>query len=145
MWCPRCIKFGVITPIIFLINSNIVFASSDIPLSLNEAENLAIERDAKLSEIHLKSEALQEGSVAAGTLPDPKLKFGLMNFPTDTFERDQEPMTQIQLGVTQMFPSGDTLQLKSERMLDNAKGESARAAVQQRNVLQQIRTSWLDV
>ena len=116
-----------------------------MPLSLQEAEKLAIERDAKLSEIRLKSEALQEGSVAAGTLPDPKLKLGLMNFPTDTFERDQEPMTQIQLGVVQMFPSGDTLQLNSDRMIDKAKGESARAAAQQRNVIQQIRMSWLDV
>lgn len=145
MWCPGCKKFDVITAFLFFINSNLVFASSDMPLSLQEAEKLAIERDAKLSEIRLKSEALQEGSVAAGTLPDPKLKLGLMNFPTDTFERDQEPMTQIQLGVVQMFPSGDTLQLNSDRMIDKAKGESARAAAQQRNVIQQIRMSWLDV
>jgi outer membrane protein TolC len=141
----RCIKLCVLTPILLLIYPNIVFASSEVPLSLQDAENLAVERDAKLSEIRLKSEALQEGSVAAETLPDPKLKFGLMNFPTDTFDIEQEPMTQIQLGVVQMFPGGDSLQLKSDRMVDNARGESARATTQQRNVIQQVRMGWLDV
>ena len=145
MLSHRCKYLGALAPVLILLNSNLVFASNGISLSLQEAEGLAIEQDPRLSEIRLKSEALQESSVAAGTLPDPKLKLGLMNFPTDTFDRDQEPMTQIQLGVVQMFPSGDTLQLKSDRMVDNARGETARALAQQRNVLQQVRMSWLDV
>ncbi len=141
----RCKYMGVLAPVLILFSSNLVFASNGISLSLQEAESLAIEQDPRLSEIRLKSEALQESSVAAGTLPDPKLKLGLMNFPTDTFDRDQEAMTQIQVGVVQMFPSGDTLQLKSDRMVDNAKGETARATAQQRNVTQQVRMNWLDV
>ena len=145
MWCPGHKKLGVLTPILLLINSNIAFASSGVPLSLQDAENIAIHHDAKLSEIRLKSEALQEGSVAAGTLPDPKLKLGLMNFPTDTFDLEQEAMTQIQVGVVQMFPGGDTLQLRTGRLADNAKGESARAEAQQRNIIQQVRMGWLDV
>ncbi|MDH3948320.1 MAG: TolC family protein [Gammaproteobacteria bacterium] len=126
-------------------NSSLVFASNGMSLSLQEAESLAIGQDPRLSEIRLKSQALQESAIAAGTLPDPKLKFGMMNFPTDTFDREQEAMTQIQLGVVQMFPGGDTLQLKSDRMIVNAKGESARAAARQRNVIQQVRMNWLDV
>ena len=145
MLCHRCKKLCVLAPILVLLNSNPVFASNGMSLSLQEAESLAADQDPRLSEIRLKSEALQESAVAAGTLPDPKLKFGLMNFPTDTFDRDQEPMTQIQLGVVQMFPSGDTLQLKSDRMVDNAKGETARAMAQKRNVIQQVRMNWLDV
>ena len=145
MLCHRCKYLGALAPVLMLLSSNLVFASNGISLSLQEAEGLAIEQDPRLSEIRLKSEALQESSVAAGTLPDPKLKLGLMNFPTDTFDRDQEPMTQIQVGVVQMFPSGDTLQLKSDRMVDNAKGETARATAQQRNITQQVRMNWLDV
>ena len=145
MWCPDGIKLGVLIPIIFFVNSDVVLATSSIPLSLQEAEKLAIEGDAKSSEIRLKSEALQEGSVAAGTLPDPKLKLGLSNFPTDTFDREQEPMTQIQVGVVQLFPRGKTLELQSSRMGDDAKGELARAEAQRRNILQQVRISWLDV
>jgi outer membrane protein TolC len=145
MWCPGRKMLGAFIPIIILINSEVVLADNKIALSLQEAEHLAIEGDAKLSEIRLKSEALQEGSVAAGTLPDPKLKLGLMNFPTDTFDREQEPMTQVQVGIVQMFPRGKTLELKSSRLGDDAKGELARAEAQRRNILQQVRISWLDV
>lgn len=145
MKCPRCKTLGWLIPILVFVYPNISFASSGMPLSLQDAEILATERDAKLSEMRLKSEALREGSVAAGTLPDPKLKFGLMNFPTDTFDIDQEPMTQIQLGVVQMFPGGDTLELKTGQLADNAKGASARAAAQHRNVVQQVRLGWMEV
>ena len=141
----RCKQLCVLVPVVFIFNSSLAFSSSSASLSLQEAESLAIDQDPRLSEIRLESESLQESAVAAGTLPDPKLKFGLMNFPTDTFDRDQEPMTQIQVGVVQMFPGGDTLQLKSDRMVDNARGETARAKAQERNVLQQVRMSWLDV
>ena len=145
MLCNRCSKLRFLTFTLVLLNSSLVFASNNVSLSLREAESLAIGQDPRLSEIRLKSEALQESAVAAGTLPDPKLKFGLMNFPTDTFDREQEPMTQIQVGVVQMFPGGDTLQLKSDRMAVNARGETARAMAQQRNVIQQVRMNWLDV
>jgi outer membrane protein TolC len=145
MLCPGCSKSRLVSAILLLASSNYIFAESGIPLSLQEAEALAIERDAKLSEIRLNSESLQERSVAEGTLPDPKLKVGLANFPTDTFDRDQEAMTQIQLGVVQMFPRGKTLELTSSRMGDDAKGELARAEAQRRNVIQQVRVSWLDV
>ena len=145
MWCPGYKELGVMIPILIFSNSNMAFASSGVPLSLHDAENLVIHHDAKLTEIRLKSEALQEGSVAVGTLPDPKLKLGLMNLPTDTFDLEQEAMTQIQVGVVQMFPGGDTLQLKTGRLADNAKGELARAAARQRNIIQQVRMGWLDV
>lgn len=145
MWCPGGMKMRALTSILLFVSSSCAFADSGIPLSLQQAETLAIERDAKLSEIRLNSESLQERAIAEGTLPDPKLKLGLMNFPTDTFDREQEPMTQLQVGVVQMFPRGKTLELKSGRMGDDAKGEFARAEAQRRNIIQQVRISWLDV
>jgi len=93
MLCPGCKKVRFVSVVLLLASSNYLFADNGISLSLQEAETLAIERDAKLSEIRLNSESLQERAVAEGTLPDPKLKVGLANFPTDTFDREQEPMT----------------------------------------------------
>ena len=40
----------------------------------------------------------------AEALPDPRLTVGVMSVPVDTFELDQEPMTQITVGVAQTFP-----------------------------------------
>ncbi len=36
------------------------------------------------------------------------------NFPTDSFNINQEPMTQLTVGVSQMFPRGDSLALPSQ-------------------------------
>ncbi|MGB3224153.1 MAG: TolC family protein [Desulforhopalus sp.] len=60
--------------------------------------------------------ALEARSVAAGTLPDPTVSVGLANLPVDTFDIDQEPMTQITVGVTQIIPRGDSLKLKREQL-----------------------------
>ena len=145
MWCPGYWKMRTLIPMLWVASAGWVFADNGPPLSLQQAETLAIARDAKLSEIRLNSESLQARSVAEGTLPDPKLKVGLANFPTDTFDREQEAMTQIQLGVVQMFPRGNTLELQAARMGDDAMRELARAGAQRRNILQQVRINWLDV
>lgn len=145
MWCPAYIKRFALISILLLVNPAWVVADSGITLSLQQAEALAVQQDDKLSEFRLLSESLQEKTMAEDTLPDPKLKLGLLNFPTDTFDRDQEAMTQIQVGVVQRFPRGKTLELTSGRVGDNAKGELARAEAQRRNVIQQVRINWLDV
>ena len=56
---------------------------------------------------------MMEKSVAEGELMDPKLQIGLLNLPTDTFDFDQEPMTQFKVSYIQQFPSGDSRRLPS--------------------------------
>ncbi len=55
-------------------------------------------------------------SVAAGTLPDPKMTFGVVNLATDSFDFNQEAMTQFKVGVSQMFPRGDSLGLRQKQL-----------------------------
>jgi len=43
-----------------------------------------------------------------------------MNFPTDSFDRDQEGMTQLQFGVSQVFPFPGKLGLMEEVASFNA-------------------------
>jgi outer membrane protein TolC len=85
-------------------------------LSLEAAVQAAQDNDPWLVENRHSQTALEARSVAAGTLPDPTVAVGLLNFPTDTFDIDQEPMTQIKVGVTQMIPRGDSLKLKREQL-----------------------------
>ncbi|MDX1444228.1 MAG: TolC family protein [Gammaproteobacteria bacterium] len=90
-------------------------ASPDEALSLAEAERIAIERDAERSRLLEESGAEREAAQAQSALPDPEIRLGAMNLPTDTFALDQEPMTQVVLGVRQMFPPGDTLDFREEQ------------------------------
>ena len=82
-------------------------------LGLARAEQLALERDTLHGSLVAKVDALEQQSIADQQLPDPKVQLGLVNFPTDTFRRDQEPMTQVLVGVQQAFPRGDSLQIRS--------------------------------
>lgn len=81
-------------------------------LSLQEAITAALGSDPWLQGSELSEKALLAEAVAAGELPDPLLTIGLANLPTDTLDFDQEAMTQFKVGIAQMFPRGDTLQLR---------------------------------
>ncbi|WP_227370694.1 TolC family protein [Halomonas sp. M20] len=80
-------------------------------LELNQAVQMAQSRDPWLSGSQYTQDALEAEATAAGTLPDPKISLTAGNLPADTFNTHQEPMTQFSIGVTQMFPRGDSLDL----------------------------------
>ena len=61
-------------------------------------------------------DAIESLSVAARTLPNLKMAVGLLNLPTDTFDFSQEPMTQLNVGVSQMFPRGDSLAIRQKQL-----------------------------
>jgi outer membrane protein TolC len=93
-----------------------VARSGDNTLSLGEAVKAAQLNDPWLVGNRHSQDAIESMSVAAGTLPDPKVSLGLANMPLDTFDFNQEPMTQFKLGVTQMFPRGDSLAVKKKQL-----------------------------
>ena len=57
-------------------------------LTIESAVQIALERDALTSVYQSRSDAYREQSFAEDTLPDPKVKLGFLNFPTDTFARN---------------------------------------------------------
>ncbi|MEC9340146.1 MAG: TolC family protein, partial [Pseudomonadota bacterium] len=95
---------------------------------LQTVEHLALQSDAGLAALSARAEALAEQAVAEAQLPDPKLKLGLNNFPTDTFHRRQEPMTQVQVGVVQAFPAPGTLGHREAQATSLARAADAAVA-----------------
>lgn len=89
-------------------------------LSLEQALDYALDNEPWLTANKYQQAAVQAQSLAAGTLPDPVLTLGLMNLPTDGFAFDQEGMTQIKVGVSQMFSRGDSLELKQQALAQSA-------------------------
>lgn len=86
------------------------------PLTLEQAVALARSQDPWLRGSHYREQALQDESVAAGTLPDPVLSLGMANLPADNFSFGREPMTQFRIGVSQMFPRGDSRALRQRQL-----------------------------
>jgi len=89
---------------------------STAALSLEEAVALAQRNDPWLAGSEFRQQALEAQSTAAGTLPDPVVSLGFANVPTDSFDFDQEAMTQVKVGVSQMFPRGDSRAINQKRL-----------------------------
>ncbi len=82
------------------------------PLGVLIEEGLS--NNQSLKSLEYQFEALTEQVTAAGALPDPRLGIGLLNLPTDTFDFDQEPMTQKQIFIAQKIPWSGKRALRSE-------------------------------
>ena len=115
-----------------------------LPLTLAEAEDRAIEHEPGQAVFLARSDVLEEQSVAVGQLPDPKLRMGLANFTLESGGFTTESMTQAQLGFRQTFPPGKTLAI-STRQLQSLAGEmNQKANARGRDVLTSVRNTWLD-
>ncbi len=114
-------------------------------LSLEKAVSLALARDAGLRQYRAATEAASENSIATGQLPDPVLRFGAKNLPTNTFSIDQEAMTQLSVGIMQQFPAGDSLALQAQIQALEADSWRERTALQRLHVINQTRQRWFDV
>ena len=84
-------------------------------------------------------------AVAAGQLPDPMVKVGLMSLPTDSFRLDREPMTQAQLGLMQKFPRGRSLSLRSEQINLQSEGLDETVRDQKLQIVLAVREQYLEV
>jgi outer membrane protein TolC len=137
--------FVTFVAISVLLTSNVNAEDASTYLILSEAENLALDLDTLSQSFTAEADALSYQAVADAQYADPRLKVGAMNFPLDTFDRGQEPMTQLQIGVQQIFPRGKTLAYKSGKTESLAGVESARAANQRLLVLRSVRKAYIDL
>lgn len=136
--------FAIKSQALFGLLLSLLITTAHAELSLAEAEALALKNDPLIGGHRASAGALGEKAVADGQLPDPRIKLGLMNFPTDSFDRAQEPMTQLQVGVSQMFPRGDTLRYKSQVGRSMQRAHQARADAQALKARREVREAWFD-
>jgi len=114
-------------------------------LTIGAASEIAVDRDFIIKSYFDKSNAMLDRSIALDTLPDPKLKFGFLNYPDDTFKANQEPMTQKKIGIVQMFPKGNSTEIKSQRAIIRSDLSLIRANQRKRKVIESTRKAWLEL
>ncbi len=121
------------------------FSSSASALSLAAVEELALSSDPGVQSVRASRQALDEMSVAADQFPDPLLKMGLVSLPVDTFNLGQEAMTQVQVGLVQRFPRGNSRALRSEQIGLRSQGLDEVARDKELQVLLAVREQFLEV
>ncbi|ENC6731451.1 TolC family protein [Vibrio navarrensis] len=117
--------------------------SQSDPLTLLIEQALA--NDASRKQIFAQSQAMRESGVAASTLMDPKLKVGFGGLPVDSFKFDEDPMSNISVGLIQQFERGSTLELQSKKASQQADGMALQVAAREREVANGITQLWLEL
>jgi len=137
----RAIRHVFVTMLLLTAAAN-VFADS---LTIEEAGRLALENDFTLKAIGARSQSMSELAVASEKLPDPQLKLGFANLPTDSFNLGQEPMTQTVIGVRQMFPRGQSRSLNGQRVNESVARNDAEAEDRMQQILLAVREAYIRI
>jgi len=125
--------------------TNPVPARADTPLTLAEAEDLALAAEPGQKALEAQAAALDERAVVAGELPDPMLRLGLNNYPIESGGFSTEGMTQGALGYRQEFPAGDTRSLSFEKFSLLSDQMTENAGARGRTVRTATQNSWLEL
>jgi outer membrane protein TolC len=145
-WMHKRTRFSRVSAAILVLAGIVVVSeSSASALSLSAVEELALSSDPGVQSVRASRQALDEMSVAADQLPDPLLKMGLVSLPMDTFNLGQEAMTQVQVGLVQKFPRGNSRALRSEQIGLKSQGLDEVARDKELQVLLAVREQFLEV
>jgi outer membrane protein TolC len=123
----------------------IVYAADDGKVwSFTNTVKTAQKNDPWLTGNKHQQHALESMSYAANSMPDPKMSVGFANLPTDGFDFSQEGMTQVKVGITQMFPRGDTLAIKNQQLRIESEAYPFQRADRKAKVAVTVGNLWLD-
>ncbi|WGV98967.1 TolC family protein [Vibrio sp. YMD68] len=107
--------------------------------------NAALSRDASREQYSAQSQSMRETGIASTTLMDPKLKFGIGGMPVDSFRFDEDPMTNISVGLMQEFGRGATLELQQKKANQQADGIALKVTARELEVANTMTKLWLEL
>lgn len=114
-------------------------------LTLKQAELLALAESPEIQSFRAKNESLYQAAIAAGQLPDTHIYGGTLNVPVDNFSFNETPMTQIQVGIGQVFPKGKSLRYQALEKKRLSEVETHKLQAMRLDILQKVRLSWLNL
>ena len=106
---------GLFGLLLVLCKSLMAQAPISAPQPLFELIEEGLTQNKEIQSLEAEVQSFQEEVSFAGSLEDPRLGFGVLNLPTNSWEFDQEPMTQKTVFLAQKFPWFGKLSLKSQR------------------------------
>jgi outer membrane protein, heavy metal efflux system len=122
-----------------------VAAGAQEALTVDAAVAAALAGNPALAAAREQAAAMAETPTRMGTFPDPNLRLGAANLPVDTFSTSQEPMTQLQVGVSQMFPFPGKLRLRREAASRDAAAAGSDADEMQAMLAGRVSAAWWDL
>ena len=112
---------------------------------LNTLIEIALSQDSNRKQYFAQSQAMRENGIASATLMDPKLKVGFGGLPVDSFQFDEDPMTNISVGLMQQFERGNTLDLQQKKASQQADGLALQVKARELTVANSMTQLWLEL
>lgn len=123
-------------------------AAQAAPLTYEAALKLADESAPSLQAKATDVKAAREAAIAAGRLPDPKVRLGLDNFPISGPPAGRfgpDSMTMATVGVMQDVPNGAKRRAERDRAAADVGAAQSSQVVEGRNVRLSTALAWVDL
>ena len=122
-------------------------AQAEQPLTLADAIQLATQSQPLLQSLDDAAASTRQAAVAESQLPDPKLKFGMINLPVTTgaalnFSRDDQ--TMLNVGYSQEMIALNKREVASNKMLAEADQFHTEQIATARSIERDVALAWLD-
>lgn len=123
-------------------------AEAEQPLTLANAIQLATQSQPLLQSLDDAAASARQAAVAEGQLPDPKLKFGMINLPVTTrnalhFDRDDQ--TMLNVGYSQEMIPLKKRKIASNKLKAMADEFHSEQVATERTIERDVALAWLDV
>jgi outer membrane protein TolC len=127
-------------------NTSAIFAA-DLPLSLSDAQHLAVTRSHQLTGLNNAISAAHDMAIAARQLPDPIIKFGIDNLPVngvDRFSLGNDFMTMRRIGVMQEITRADKLKYRAAQYDISAQKTQVEKSLNFVSIQRDTALAWLE-
>ena len=117
-------------------------------LTLAETMKLATQSQPLLQSMDDAAASLRQAAIAEGQLPDPKLKFGVINLPIttkDALRYNRDDQTMLSVGISQDVIPLKKRALASDRLLAEADAFQTEQIATARTIERDVALAWLDV
>ena len=123
-------------------------ASAEQTLTLAETIQLATQNQPLLQSLDDAAASSRQAAIAEGQLPDPKVKFGIINLPVttgDALRYNRDDQTMVNVGISQDIIPFKKRELASNRMLAEADQFQTEQVATARTIERDVALAWLDV
>ncbi|MDO6568333.1 TolC family protein [Alteromonas sp. 1_MG-2023] len=119
------------------------FQSCATALSLKDAQQRALIHDPYFKGSELQEAAFMHDSEAADSWDNPTITTTLQSVPTDGFSLNQEPMTQLKVGIQQAMPRGRSDEIARNIAIEQAGKEPIERAARRAWLMREVSMDWL--
>lgn len=124
------------------------FAKADEVLTLAETIQLATQNQPLLQSLDDAASSSRQAAIAEGQLPDPKVKFGVINLPittSDALRYNRDDMTMANVGISQDIIPRKKREVASNRLMAEAGQFQTEQVATARLIERDVALAWLDV